>query len=234
MGYPTLEQIKTILETDMDYDNKTYPNIYDYVKGCWNNAKSVETKTNMLLVSLTDPLSDTNKVHRILTSDAASDLTNSPVTSGTFIAKWECIFFETNVVMVQITELYPKQGRVWSNLYRSGWQGWKSNMVEENVALTTVSSTSETDYGITLKYYKKSNVVTVTTSGALTSSFSAGATMQLGTLPSGARPLTTLYSFTQKNATLQIGSDGAVYIINSTGSTIASGSYLSGNCTFGV
>ena len=102
-------------------------------------------KTTLLLVSLTDQYTEHNKVHKIGTGDA-SLLSNSPVITGSFYAKWECIFFQYaegsgTRLMVKITEFYPVAGRVWYNHYNwTTWTGWVSNYERVSNLQTSVSN----------------------------------------------------------------------------------------------
>lgn len=89
-------------------------------------------KADMLDVDFSSSTSDKNKAHRIGTEDATL-LANSPVTSGQFYGKWECIPYglsgnsDSSRLMVIITEFYPLQGRVWFNHYNyNKWAGWFS------------------------------------------------------------------------------------------------------------
>lgn len=92
-------------------------------------TSSAPTKTDLLDVDFSSTFGSKNRVHRIVTSDA-SKLLNSPVTTGTFFAKWELIPMTIGVaegarMMVKITEFFPKAGRVWFNHYNyTKWDGW--------------------------------------------------------------------------------------------------------------
>jgi hypothetical protein len=101
-------------------------------------------KTDMLDVDFSSSSSDKNKVHRIGTSDATL-LANSPVTSGQFYGKWECIPYGlsgtgSSRLMVIITEFYPLQGRVWFNHYNyNKWAGWFNEYDRLTGHLNTIS-----------------------------------------------------------------------------------------------
>lgn len=120
---------------------------------CDNTLVGAPTKTDLLNVSLTDPMAEANKVHVIGTSDA-STLTNSPVPSGDFYAKWECIFYGYSAgdgtrLMVKVTEFYPVQGRIWYNHFNwTTWTGWVSNW-NRVTDLQTHTSNKSNPHGIT-------------------------------------------------------------------------------------
>ena len=109
-----------------------------------NDISSAPLKTNLLAVDLRNPHSAGNKVHKIETADA-STLTSSPVTTGAFIGKWECIFYQAAPsdaisparLMVKITEFYPYAGRIWYNHYNTdNWGGWFSDCALLNGTLS--------------------------------------------------------------------------------------------------
>lgn len=100
-----------------------------------NNLSSAPLKTKLLEIDRANPHASVNKVHKFSTNDA-STLTSSPVSTGPFIGTWECIFHTLNTedytnsrIMVKITEFYPVCGRVWYNHYNStsAWGGWFSD-----------------------------------------------------------------------------------------------------------
>lgn len=104
-----------------------------------NDLTGVAAKTDLLLVSLSNPDSSVNAVHKVYTTDASS-LVNCPITSSgtTFIGKWECIYYQENRVMVKINEFYPRPGRIWTNHYNwTQWAGWHSNSQESWGGLST-------------------------------------------------------------------------------------------------
>lgn len=112
-------------------------------------------KTDMLDVDFSSYTSDKNKIHRIGASDATL-LANSPVTSGQFYGKWECIPYglsgntDSSRLMVIITEFYPLQGRVWFNHYNySKWVGWFSeyNRLTENLNVVSKSKVAFGEMG---------------------------------------------------------------------------------------
>lgn len=109
-------------------------------------------KTDMLDVDFTNSTADKNKVHRIGTADA-SKLINSPITSGNFYGKWECIFYGVGSggyrLMVKITEFHPVPGRVWFNHYNwTAWTGWQKLVTETelNNGLTSIKVYNNTDF----------------------------------------------------------------------------------------
>lgn len=87
--------------------------------------------TNLLHVDLDNPDAYQNLAGVISTEDA-STLVDSPVTSGAFYAYREVLFINSQVgnrpkVIVRLTEAYPQQNNVWINSYNpdsNTWSGW--------------------------------------------------------------------------------------------------------------
>lgn len=92
-----------------------------------NNMNNFVYKTDMHLITPSNPLDQENWVHRIYAADA-STLQNSPVNTGIFYGKWEMQYFSSTNITVQITEFVPTLGRLWFDRYNgSSWTGWVSN-----------------------------------------------------------------------------------------------------------
>lgn len=134
---PTNNLLATVAGTPLDAVqgkvlNDKYAVINEKLLVSTNVLGDRSEKTDLLDVSFSKSADDKNKAFRINAADA-STLINSPVKSGQFIGKWECIPFslsgsETGSrLMVKITEFYPLQGRVWFNHYNyNKWAGWFS------------------------------------------------------------------------------------------------------------
>lgn len=56
----------------------------------------------------------------------ASQIINSPITTGIFIGERIVHFLESKRLLVEIVEFYPNPGRHWYNHYNVGsWSGWR-------------------------------------------------------------------------------------------------------------
>lgn len=207
--------------------------LFKYLDMCTNMLSGYQSKTNLLQVSLSDPLNAVNKVHKISTSDA-STLTGSPVTTGTFIAKWECVFYTTNRILVVVTEFYPSQGRVWTNHYNStAWSGWIANglqgaastigsnnltasraLVSDNSGKVGVSAVTSTELGYLDGV--TSAIQTQLNGKAPSSHTHSYLPLSGGTITGTTVPLLVLNNSNNGNQTLQFKANGAIrgYIQN--------------------
>lgn len=94
---------------------------------------SNKAATDMLLIHTNASASLVNNQNGFVGTEDASTLTNSPVTSGAFYAYRTVYPLKTDVgtkICVELRELYPSLGRVWTNLYQSNteaWSGWVEN-----------------------------------------------------------------------------------------------------------
>ena len=80
-----------------------------------------------------DYTADNMQAGYIATEDA-STLVNSPVKSGAFYAFRTVEAYQVGHVLVQLKEMYPCSGRVWSNMYDKNyqkWMGWRCGAVAE-------------------------------------------------------------------------------------------------------
>ena len=85
---------------------------------------------NFLLVSLEDAISDRNKTSYFSNPSDDTEWTNfTDEMSGKAWIGIRYVFRRNNLhVLIEIHEMYPVHGRIWSNFYNSDlrWQGWKS------------------------------------------------------------------------------------------------------------
>lgn len=87
--------------------------------------------SNLLHIDLSNPDAYCNKASVIATEDA-STLIDSPVTSGAFYAYREVLFIDSPTggqpkCIVRLTQSYPFEGVIWTNIYdpnMASWSGW--------------------------------------------------------------------------------------------------------------
>ncbi len=99
------------------------------------NASETRSGDNMLLASLTNTISDANKAQFVSEADASKIINlptiyndNGTAYTGTFIGFRTVDWLTENRVFVTLNELYPQQGRVWTNHYNAtGWSGWRAS-----------------------------------------------------------------------------------------------------------
>lgn len=94
-------------------------------------ARYTRVKTDLSMISRTDPNSSINLPAIVRTSDA-STLTHCPIASGGFYATWDVDFelvgTSENPSACRATvichEIYPTPGRTWYRIYNFGWEDW--------------------------------------------------------------------------------------------------------------
>ena len=90
-------------------------------------------KWDLLDIHADDPYNSTNLPAIVTTTNAESELTNSPVSTGYFFGLWDCDVLQTfgnwkAHILVTVREMHPVPGRVWMNWYNTdAWQGWKKH-----------------------------------------------------------------------------------------------------------
>lgn len=85
-------------------------------------------KTDFHDVDTTTPLETTTNCAQVISTNDASSLSNSPVTSGSFSGLWELIYLTNSMVISRIIEAYPKLGRIWCSVKTGdSWGDWVSN-----------------------------------------------------------------------------------------------------------
>ena len=92
-----------------------------------------------------DYTQDCMQPSQVATEDA-STLVNSPLASGAFYAVRTVEGYGVGHVCVRLHEMYPSNGRVWSNMYdknQQNWMGWVSNVGGGSVDLSAYATKSE-------------------------------------------------------------------------------------------
>ena len=81
-----------------------------------------------------------------ISTEDASTLTNSPITSGAFYATRTVKYYPVGHVEVRLEEMYPCTGRIWSNMYDTNmktWRGWKCSAVSVDAQVGVEQMTAE-------------------------------------------------------------------------------------------
>lgn len=85
---------------------------------------------NLLLIGLNDPKSNYNRNSYFQKPASDDDWLNFPESmNGRLWIGLRIVYRRNNVhALIEIHEMYPIYGRIWSNFYNSdqSWQGWKS------------------------------------------------------------------------------------------------------------
>ena len=105
---------------------------------------------DLLNVMLNGDYSADNMLPGYIATEDASTLVNSPITSGAFYAYREVEIYSVGHMCVRLKEMYPFNGRVWSNMYDKnvqGWYGWKCGAVAVEAEVGREQLTTETFAG---------------------------------------------------------------------------------------
>ena len=101
---------------------------------------------DLLNVMLNGDYSADNMQSGYIATEDASTLVNSPITSGAFYAFRTVDAYPVGHVCVRLREMYPCNGRVWSNMYDKNvqnWYGWDANFGGTISDYATVNSDDE-------------------------------------------------------------------------------------------
>jgi hypothetical protein len=134
-GYATKEELEVIGEIS-NLTKKLVPSF----------AAQHTAPNDLLNVYLNgDYTQDCMQPSQVATEDA-STLVNSPLASGAFYAFRTVESYNVGHVCVRLHEMYPNNGRVWSNMYdknQQNWMGWVSNVGGGSVDLSAYATKSE-------------------------------------------------------------------------------------------
>lgn len=140
----------------------------------------VGTVSNLLHVNVENPYDFCNESLSISTEDA-STLVNSPVTSGAFYGYREVLLIKNHnnyfKAVVRITESYPVGGRIWTNAFNpdnNSWTGWEYTAFDnkqqsrrldgttDKVLYTTLSKNTFDNLVFTMHWANNIDMVNVT------------------------------------------------------------------------
>lgn len=110
-----------------------------------NSLVGAEIKSNLLDISYTDSNSPKNKRYKVYyTPDSRP---SNPCYTGisTFFGVWDYIWFNQGSGLVYVQEIYPKAGRVWTNLYTNNvFNGWTHTPVSDEFITVKHTGTQQT------------------------------------------------------------------------------------------